>query len=606
MGIGVGDVVGGRYEVLAGIGAGGMSRVWLARDARLQKLWAVKEVRRDVPASQGEAARRAILDEANLMKGLDHPAIPRVVEIAELADGSPYVVMDYMEGRSLASLMAESPGGLDQADVVSWGLQLCDVLGYLHHREPPVVYRDLKPANVIAKDDGTVKLVDFGIAEELAPDGSGDGRLVGSRGYAAPEQMGDPGLRRLPLDGRADVYALGMTLYSLLTGEVPTGASEVVSPGEWAPRLDNPRLTEGLGRVVARATSADRELRYQDMSEMRLDLEHHERLTCAYRAALRSRLRRFRASAALGCSLLAASASCLAGSVVARTRSYEGLMREATAAQDAEAREGALRRAISTSPGDAAAYEALVAAYKEDGTFGEAEARRWASTWAEWGSALGGSDRLARVCYDAGILFLCYYDPSEGGGTADVGSGRCALERASRAAGWFRLARGACDEERGDFRGLVVTDGCDEYARAGDYETIATFHLALVEAQREGRDATALYASLWGTLDSALGQAALGDEASREPIVALRLCQMAHEALASPAHLEGMRRAGVSREEAEALARRVEEQARSLSGFAHANRESAWAMYMEVTLGAEGVRRNVEDVFGNPTVRLKG
>ena len=154
MGIGVGDVVGGRYEVLAGIGAGGMSRVWLARDARLQKLWAVKEVRRDVPASQGEAARRAILDEANLMKGLDHPAIPRVVEIAELADGSPYVVMDYVEGRSLASLMAESPGGLDQADVVSWGLQLCDVLGYLHHRKPPVVYRDLKPANVIAKEIG--------------------------------------------------------------------------------------------------------------------------------------------------------------------------------------------------------------------------------------------------------------------------------------------------------------------------------------------------------------------------------------------------------------------------------------------------------------------
>lgn len=605
MGICVGDVVGGRYEVLASVGVGGMSRVWLARDARLQKLWAVKEMRRDVPAPQREAARRAILEEAGLMKGLDHPAIPRVVEVEELPDGTPYVVMDYVEGCSLASLLGESPGGLDQADVVSWALQLCDVLGYLHHREPPVVYRDLKPANVMVRDDGAVRLVDFGIAEELAPDGSGDGRLVGSRGYSAPEQMDPSGVRPATLDGRADVYALGTTLYSLLTGEVPGRLPGGAASGPWWVRADDPRVPEGLGRVVARATREDRELRYRDVDEMRYDLEHHERLTRAYRDALRSRVLRFRATALLGCSLLAASASCLAGSAVARARSYEGLMREAAAAQDASAREEALRGAIATSPGDARAYEALLAAYKEDGAFDGEEARRWASTWAEWGGALEGSDRLARVCYDAGILFLCYYGQPEGGGE-DGGSGRLAIERAGRAAEWFGLAREACDAERGDFRGLVVADGCDEYARAGDLETIAEFHLALVEARREGRDASPLFASLWGTLSSALGPSGAGDGEGREPIVTLRLCQMAHEALASPTYLEGMRRAGVGREEVESMALRVEEEARSLSGFAAANRESAWAMYEEVALGAEGLRRNVDAIYANPAVRLEG
>ena len=144
-----------------------MSCVWLARDRRLGKLWAIKEIRPDATGPQDAANRQALVDEANLMKRLDHPAIPRVVDIID-EDGTIFVVMDYVEGRSLSAVMAEREAPFEQEQVIDWGLQLCDVLGYLHSIAPPagqpVLYRDLKPSNVILREDGSIRLIDFGIA----------------------------------------------------------------------------------------------------------------------------------------------------------------------------------------------------------------------------------------------------------------------------------------------------------------------------------------------------------------------------------------------------------------------------------------------------------
>ncbi|UWP10995.1 serine/threonine protein kinase [Collinsella stercoris] len=159
------------------------------------------------------------MTEANMIKSFDHPAIPRIVDLVD-EHGTLYVIMDYVEGRALSSVLA-ADGPQSEDDVVGWGLQLCDALEYLHRRTPPVIYRDMKPSNVMLKPNGLVQIIDFGIAREYRADGQsvtaavGDTVQLGTRGYAPPEQYGGSG----QTDARADVYALGATLYTMLTGK---------------------------------------------------------------------------------------------------------------------------------------------------------------------------------------------------------------------------------------------------------------------------------------------------------------------------------------------------------------------------------------------------
>lgn len=125
----IGEIVDGKYEVLSLVGQGGMSRVWLARDMRLNKLWAIKEIGRTAKDANNTVVVQSLIAEANLMKRLDHPALPRIVDIIE--DGKTiYVVMDYVEGESLNKVMRRRGHPMDEEDVISWGIQLCDVLSY--------------------------------------------------------------------------------------------------------------------------------------------------------------------------------------------------------------------------------------------------------------------------------------------------------------------------------------------------------------------------------------------------------------------------------------------------------------------------------------------
>ena len=279
----VGDRVDGKYEILSLIGEGGMSRVWLARDQRLNKLWAIKEIDRVARDANNAVVVQSLIAEANLMKRLDHPALPRIVDIVE-DEKTVYVVMDYVEGKSLKRVMRDLGRPMDEKDVISWGTQLCDVLEYLHTRTPPVIYRDMKPSNVMLRDDGSVKLVDFGIAREYKEDRSSDTQILGTRGYAAPEQLS----RVRQSDVRTDVYALGVTLWSLVTGLAPS-AVDVLRPI----RQVDPGLSEGLEHIIDRATRQDPAERYQSCAEMRYDLMRHDRLTEGYRSAQRAKVRRF-------------------------------------------------------------------------------------------------------------------------------------------------------------------------------------------------------------------------------------------------------------------------------------------------------------------------
>ena len=199
-----------------------------------------------------------------MMMKLDHPAIPRIVDIIE-DENSIFVARDYIEGETLETLIKRSgPQPVDK--VINWGKQLCNVLGYLHSQEPPCIYRDVKPANMILRPDNTVTLIDFGIARTYKPGQREDTVILGTRGYAAPEQFGGS-----QTDARTDIFGLGMTMFRLVTGINPTEPPYEVKPI----RLVNPNLPQGLEYIISKCTQPNPEERYQTCNDLMDDMNNY-------------------------------------------------------------------------------------------------------------------------------------------------------------------------------------------------------------------------------------------------------------------------------------------------------------------------------------------
>ena len=279
----------GRYVYVNTLGQGGMGTVYLVKNRQLGNLWAIKAV--DKQAAGGVD----FLAEPNILKKLSHPALPRIVDIGE-DQRYLYIVEDFIDGYSLdvqMNLVHRFP----ESQVVHWAKQLCEVLAYLHSQKPsPVIYRDMKPANLIVDSNNRIKLIDFGIAREYKANSTQDTSYVGTRGYAAPEQYGVG-----QTDERTDIYSLGVTLYHLLTGLSPNEPPYQVQPL----RQVDPKLSEGMEHIVAKCTQPDPAKRYQSVAELHMDLKHYKRLGRAYK-----RFRRVRAIKRIAKSLLVA-ASCL-------------------------------------------------------------------------------------------------------------------------------------------------------------------------------------------------------------------------------------------------------------------------------------------------------
>ncbi|GEN30071.1 serine/threonine-protein kinase [Cerasibacillus quisquiliarum] len=278
----IGDIVDKRYEVLKEIGRGGMSVVYLAMDNRLNKSLVIKDIRKR-DKFRNEILVNSLVVEANLLKKLDHHALPRIYDIIE-SSGDIYVVMDYIEGESLKEKMARE-GIQDADDVIDWAKQLADVLHYLHTRQPnPIIYRDMKPDNIMLTPDGHIKLIDFGIAREYKEEQSTDTTNLGTKAYAAPEQISGK-----QTDVRTDIYSLGMTLYHLVTGKTLNDPPFEVKPI----RYWNPTLPEGLEYIISVCTQAEPENRYQSCRDLLIDLENIDKLTEGYKKLLYKRMLQF-------------------------------------------------------------------------------------------------------------------------------------------------------------------------------------------------------------------------------------------------------------------------------------------------------------------------
>ena len=265
------------YEIKSLIGKGGMSAVYLAEHKRLHTRWAVKEVYKQ------QSARFDFLAESNILKRLQHPMLPRIVDIFEDPERI-FIVEDFVEGITLEDLLRRQKR-VDEAQGLQWFRDLCGVLRYLHSQQPhPIIYRDMKPSNVMLQPDGSLKLIDFGIAREYKQDSSADTTYIGTKGYAAPEQFG-----KAQTDARTDIYALGVTMYHLLTGKSP-----YEPPYQFVPvRQLVPELSHGIEYILNKCVQPEPSDRYQSVDELLDDLDHIYKFDKAWKkvqAAKRNRV----------------------------------------------------------------------------------------------------------------------------------------------------------------------------------------------------------------------------------------------------------------------------------------------------------------------------
>ncbi len=407
----IGSLIDGKYKILNKVGQGGMSVVYLAMNEKANKQWAIKEVRKD-GVKDFEIIKQGLVVETDLLKKLSHPSLPSIIDVIEGPD-TFLIVMDYIQGNPLSKALEEY-GAQPQEYVIEWAKQLCDVLEYLHTRTPPIIYRDMKPANIMLKPDGNICLIDFGTAREFKEKNLADTTCLGTVGYAAPEQFGGMG----QTDARTDIYCLGATLYHLVTGRNPCDPPYEILPI----RQVNPALSSGLERIIQKCTQRNPDDRYQSCAELMYALENYEKIDDAYRKKQKRKLGLFLASAGLTLAFGAASLWGYLSGEQKKTENYDLMLRSASTAQDCY-------DAILTDPSRSEAYEQLADLLTQDHVLTGEEGQQLLKLQAglDEEKSNGFSERVdvlktlkeknpdgyQEVCYRIGEAFLFYYDTAD-------------------------------------------------------------------------------------------------------------------------------------------------------------------------------------------------
>lgn len=438
----IGSLVDGKYKILNKVGQGGMSVVYLAMNEKANKQWAVKEVRKD-GIKDFEVVKQGLIAETDILKKLSHPNLPSIIDVID-TDESFIIIMDYIQGNSLNKALEEY-GAQPQENVIAWAKQLCDVLGYLHTRTPAIIYRDMKPANIMLKPDGNVTLIDFGTAREYKEKNLADTTCLGTVGYAAPEQFGGMG----QTDARTDIYCLGATLYHLVTGKNPCEPPYEIRPI----REINPSLSSGLERIILKCTQRDPNDRYQSAAELMYALEHYEEIDDIYRKKQKRKLGYFITTCAFA--LLFGFVSIWAYMCAENLKgsNYDSLLLQADSVND-------YYEAILTDPTRTEAYTQLNEFITSDYALSKEESQQLVQLLAGiddkdsdgYSSSVDVMAQLksnnqtgyAEVCFDIGWNFLSYYETN------------IDRDRYAAAAKWFQYMR-----DNGTEEGDIAAIFCD-------------------------------------------------------------------------------------------------------------------------------------------------
>lgn len=465
-----GTVIGGKYKIVREIGRGGMSVVYLAVDTRLRCNWAVKEIRRRGSGKRDALVIKRLLAEADLIRRLDHPALPRIVDIIDNKE-TICIVMDYIAGESLDRLLARA-GPQPEERVIDWAVQVCDILAYLHAQQPPIIYRDLKPANLILKPNGGISIIDFGIAREYKEQASADTSVLGTRGYAPPEQYSGQ------TDPRSDIYALGMTMRQLLTGIDPGSSASSESV-----RRQRPELSEGIEAIIRRCVEPAAEERYQSCAELRADLQEPDRAAGRRKGGLKRRRRILRTAV---CIAVGAGSLGIFLPLSARhfdNREYELRISSSDPAEYYEA--------MNLYPGRPDAYRRLIDYYRSCGARKDDIVRLGNQLEKNVDELDLASAETAQLFYDIGKLYFSEYDGE-------------LRERAANAGRYFEIAaNGAADFEKKEI--------------AVCYDAICSFMTdRTTTSEHTAKDYEALFEKLRQTMD--IVDAAEGGEANYDRI----------------------------------------------------------------------------------------
>ena len=242
----------GKYKILRLLGSGGSGSVYLAENVRLKNLWAIKEIQCDrtyLPQAEREL---------EVLKNIRHPALPRVVDVVR-EDGRIYLIEDYFEGDNAEEFLTVN-GCADTRIAMQWASDICDIMIFLHSREPePIIYRDLKPSNIIISPGGAVRLVDFGSVRHYKSGSPSDTIYIGTRGYAAPEQYG---LGQTSIS--SDIFSFGVTMLHILTGKRP---AELFREGRVSGTGVN--LPDPLWKLLQKCIEKEPEKRYRNFQEVK-------------------------------------------------------------------------------------------------------------------------------------------------------------------------------------------------------------------------------------------------------------------------------------------------------------------------------------------------
>lgn len=544
----IGSVVDGKYKILSKIGQGGMSVVYLALNERANKTWAIKEVRKD-GVRDFAAVRQGLIAETNILKRLNHRYLPGIIDVIDDED-TLIIVMDYIQGKSLHKVLQESmerdQRPIAAEDVISWGMQLCDVLYYLHTREHPIIYRDMKPANIMLKPDGEISLIDFGTARIFKNGNAEDTTCLGTPGYAAPEQYGGSGQSR----PQSDIYCLGATLHHLLTGRNPAAAPFYFPPiTQCRPALldETPREWRnallGLEMIISKCTQYDPEERYQNCAQVKYDLEHPGELGLPYRRKLKRKMLAFSACAAM--SLLMGVGS-LAGNILTRrteTTGYEYYIESASTAAGTDKLK-LYKKAIALNPRQEKAWLALLDTVGADNVF---TAEEDGCILALLGSRDNGRTQdnrtllrenergYIRFAYNLGMLY--YYAKGTGQNKASAG-------------GWFDVV------SKADLANIDLGEDDDKksawQARAEILGKISGYNSEIGQINQAG-DAQVSYGDYWKDLLALVEENIAGRD---NVITELRLYNEIVYQICT--HYDAFREAGLTKEEMEQTLVRVE------------------------------------------------